>query len=78
MSAPFDFVKYLDLRKRVERRRRINAIADRLTARLISKYGDAPHARIGCVKQLVSTCQRPVALRNHIWCQVNRRLKDYF
>jgi hypothetical protein len=71
----FDFVRYLDLRKRVERRRRIYAIADRLTDRLLRKYGDAGRARIACVAQMVSTARREVPPRNHIWCQVNRRLK---
>lgn len=76
MSAPFDFVRYLSLKERMERRRRINAIADWWALYLVKKYGDAGQARARCVQHQVSTAKRDSALKNHIWCQVNRRLQD--
>lgn len=76
MTKPIDFVRYLDLRKQVERRRRIYAIADWWALYLTKKYGGAGKARARCVQHQVSTAKRDSALRNHIWCQVNRRLKS--
>lgn len=75
MQGPIDFVRVLNLKKRMERRRRIYAIADWWALYLVKKYGDVGQARARCVQHQVSTAKRDSALRNHIWSQVNKRLK---
>lgn len=77
MPAPIDFVKYLDLRNRVERRRRVNAIADWWADYLMAKYGDRGNALAACRRRQVATSRAPAAQRNHIWGQVAKRLRMY-
>jgi len=60
----------------MERRRRINAIADWWTLKLRQKYGTRGEALAACRKHQVATAKRGDALRNHIWSDVAKLLKQ--
>ncbi len=70
-----DLLNHLDPRERMERRRRIYAIADWWAEHLVEKYGDRGKALFACRLRQVATSRAPAALRNHIWRQVAQRLK---
>jgi len=75
MATLTDLIRHFDPATRVERRRRIYAIADWWAAYLIQKHGDKAHALVACRRLQLGTSRVPAWLRNHIWCKVAERLK---
>lgn len=71
------FLRHLDPRARVKRRRRIYAMADRWAAYLMEKYGDRGEALSRCREHLVATSKRDSGVRNYIWCKVYNGLQEY-
>lgn len=61
-------------RERMERRRRIHAIADWWTLKLRQKHAEEALYRCRCHQ--VATAKSGAMLRNYIWGQVARRLRD--
>lgn len=74
MQTLTDLLRHLDPRERMERRRRINAIADWWALKLRQKYGSKGEALAACRKHQVATAKRGDALRNHIWALASRKL----
>ena len=62
---------------RVERRRRVYAMADRWADRLIEKYGSAPEALARCRRHQLSTTEQYSSVRNHLWSQIAKRVKEH-
>ena len=75
MGTLTDLLSHLNPAERMERRRRIYAIADWWALYLMKKYGLPRDARARCVKHQVATAKSGAGLRNHIWGQVAIRLK---
>lgn len=78
MSMPTltTLLRHLSPMHRVERRRRIYALADRWTDRLIDKYGRPPEALARCRRHQLSTTEHNAPFRNHLWSQIAKRLKE--
>jgi hypothetical protein len=75
MTTLTAILRHFSPAERMERRRRINAIADWWALYLVKKYGLPRDARARCVKHQVSTAKGGAGLRNHIWGQVAQQLK---
>ncbi|GJL94313.1 MAG: hypothetical protein DHS20C05_07180 [Hyphococcus sp.] len=73
MKTLTDILGSMDPRERMERRRRIEAIADWWALKLRQKHGDEAEYR--CRHHMVNTVKMGAGLRNHIWSRVYRQLR---
>lgn len=75
MKSLTSLLGHLTPAARLQRRRRIYAMADRQAALLLDKYGDREMALAACRRRQLATTAAPAALRNHVWGRVAQILK---
>ncbi len=74
MKSLTEFLGAMHPRKRLERRRRIYAIADWWAVKLRHKHGEEALYRCRCHQ--VTTAKNGAVLRNKLWSEVAKRLRD--
>ena len=75
MPSLTDILRHLDPAERMERRRRIYAIADWWALYLAKKYGGRGEALAACRRRQLATAKADASIRNHIWEMVYRSIK---